>query len=91
MEYEWDDSKAEANRIKHGVPFDHIVMFEWETALIEPDNRKDYGEKRFKALGNISGRLHSVIFTVRHGRIRLIGLRKANQREQRYYDNTKEA
>ncbi len=86
MEYEWDDHKAEANRLKHGVSFDEIEGFDWRTALVERDTRFDYGEARYRALGFIGNRLHAVIFTIRSPRIRLIGLRRANKREQRYYD-----
>ena len=89
MEYEWDDNKAEANRAKHGVRFERIEAFDWPSALIEEDDRIDYGEARYRALGFIGDRLHTVIFTVRPPRIRLIGLRKSNQREQRYYEQQK--
>ncbi len=86
MDYEWDEVKAEINRLKHGVAFESIEAFRWEDALIEPDRRHDYGEPRFLALGYIGNRLHAVIFTLRHHRIRIIGLRKANAREQRRHE-----
>jgi uncharacterized DUF497 family protein len=36
-------------------------------------------------MGMIGTRLHFVVFTQRKGRIRLISLRKANEKEQMYY------
>ena len=66
--------------------FESIEAFDWDTALIEEDTRFDYGEVRYRALGFIGPRLHTVIFTIRSPRIRLIGMRKSNRREQRYYD-----
>jgi len=91
MEYEWDENKAEANRAKHGVAFESIEYFDWDTALVEEDTRFDYGEVRYRALGFIGRRLHTVIFTICSPRIRLIGMRKSNKREQRYYDRKTQA
>ena len=44
-------------------------------------HRKDDGETRYAALGPIEGRLHCVCFTVRGNKLRIISLRKANERE----------
>jgi uncharacterized protein len=47
-------------------------------AVIEPDQRRRYGEARFVALGLISGRFHLLAFTMRGEAMRVISLRKAN-------------
>ena len=91
MEYEWDENKAAANEAKHGVAFESIEDFDWDTALIEEDARFDYGEVRYRALGFVGHRLHTVIFTLRPPHIRLIGMRKSNKREQRDYDRKTQA
>lgn len=44
MAYEWDARKAAANRRKHGVGFDTMLDFDWQTALVIADERADYGE-----------------------------------------------
>jgi len=49
--------------------------------------RRDYGEERYISLGTIEGRLFAVVYTQRGNAIRLISARKANDREQRQYDN----
>jgi uncharacterized DUF497 family protein len=59
--------------------------FEWESAVIRQDTRKDYGEARYAALGPIEGRLHCVCFTVRGNNLRIISLRNANEREARIW------
>jgi len=82
-EYEWDARKALANLSKHGVPFEAVLGFQWNDALILRDERRDYGEPRFLAYGLIDERLHALVFTPRKGRIRVISLRKANSREVR--------
>ncbi|MCY4122227.1 MAG: BrnT family toxin [Acidobacteria bacterium] len=54
--------------------------FDWDTARIEPDDHPE--ERRSIACGEISSRLHVVVFTERGNRIRIISLRKANPREE---------
>jgi uncharacterized DUF497 family protein len=87
--YEWDPKKAAANLAKHGVSFERAALFEWKEALIDEDTRYPYGERRFNAFGKIEGRLHALVFTIRDRSVRLIGLRKANQREIRRYEKEK--
>ena len=50
------------------------------------DDRKDYGEGRYCVLGFIENRLHSVEFTPREGKPRVISLREANKREVKRYE-----
>jgi uncharacterized DUF497 family protein len=87
MEYEWDEGKREANRIKHGLDFKDMAYFQWESAVILPDTRRDYREERKIAIGYIGNRLFLVVFTIRGETIRIIGLRKANKREKTTYEN----
>ena len=69
-----------------GIPFDLASAFEWDSALIAQDLRKDYGERRFLALGLIEGRLYMLVFTPRKDKVHVISLRKANAREVRRYE-----
>ncbi len=85
MEYEWDENKCEANLDKHGVDFEAVRGFDWQTAQVFEDLRYDYGERRFWALGLIDDRLHVVVFTRRESAVRIINLRKANSREVKHY------
>ncbi len=81
MDFEWDEEKREANVAKHGIDFVAVEKFDFETALIAADDRYVYGEKREIALGFIGSRLHVRIFHRRAGKVRVISLRKANERE----------
>ena len=81
MQYEWDETKRRKNIAMHGVDFSAVESFEWESAVIRQGTRKDYGETRYAALGLIEGRLHCMCFTIRGDNIRIISLRKANERE----------
>jgi uncharacterized DUF497 family protein len=88
MELEWDEAKRAANLAKHGVDFAAVAAFEWSTAALRFDVRRDYGEVRFRMLGMVAERVHAVIFTVRGPRLRIISFRKASAREVRDYEAT---
>jgi uncharacterized DUF497 family protein len=82
----FDASKSERNVALRGIPFDLATMFEWDHALIVEDLRKVYGESRYQALGLIEGRLHMLVFTPREGKVHVISLRNANEREVKRYE-----
>ena len=88
--YEWDEKKAMANLAKHGVAFEAIDSFEWKTAVEVEDDRFDYGEQRLVAIGWLGGILHAVTFTWRGDKMRIISLRKADKRDQKYYAKAQE-
>ncbi|WP_366556939.1 BrnT family toxin [Polynucleobacter sp.] len=54
--------------------------------LIEKDQRWDYGEERYQALGAVQGKIFVVIYTKRSSAIRIISARRANRREVRCYE-----
>ena len=80
----FDPAKDAVNIVKHGVSLLRADEIQMEEALIEVDDRFDYGEPRWIAYGELDGRLHVLAFTVRDARVRAISLRKANDRERRY-------
>jgi uncharacterized DUF497 family protein len=82
----FDPRKSERNIAQRGLPFKLVEEFEWDSALVVEDTRRDYGERRFQALGLIIGRLHALVFTPRAGGVHVISLRKANRREVRLYE-----
>ncbi len=89
MLIEFDTAKDRANQAKHGISLAAAGFLEWESAVIDPDTRFEYGEERFQGLGLIGNRVYMVVFTVRGDGIRIISLRKANKREEkRYADQT---
>ena len=81
MRFEWDEAKRRANLEKHGLDFaDAPEMFAGEM-VIALDRRLDYGEARFIGFGPLKGRVMAIIFSRRMpDLIRIISLRKANQR-----------
>ena len=85
---EKDPAKDDRNIAERGLSLDLAQRLDWATALIWDDNRKDYGERRYCVLGTIGDRLHSVVFTPRAAKPRVISLRKANKREVKRYEKT---
>jgi uncharacterized protein len=49
--YEWDETKRAKNLANHGLDFAVIEAFDWEQAIIEKDERRDYAEEWYRALG----------------------------------------
>lgn len=88
MEIEFDPAKDAANIAKHGVSLEAALGFDWDTALEREDDRFDYGEVRFVALGMIDDRLHVLAFTKgsNDDAVRAISLRLAEEHEVRFYD-----
>jgi uncharacterized protein len=83
-DYEWDGAKAAKNLAKHGVSFDSVTKFEWDSAIEREDDREGGGELRTVALGYIGVRL-LLVYTWRDPRIRVISLRKAEKGEVNAY------
>ncbi len=88
MIYEWDENKNAGNYLKHSIVFEEAERFEWDTAVVKSDDRKNYGEKRQVAIGYIGLRLYVMVFVLRGENIRVISLRKANRREVKRYAET---
>ena len=91
MEFEWDEAKNATNLVKHRVDFHLVHTFDWAGAIIEPDNRYDYGEDRLLARGYAEDGLgYSIVFTFRGHFIRVISLREFNRKEEKRYGRPQE-
>jgi hypothetical protein len=86
MGFQWHEDKSASNEAKHGISFLQAAQIFRGRILKRPDDRKDYGEQRFVALGSYDGEVLCVVFTMRDGDIRLISARKANRHEREEYD-----
>ena len=87
MKIEFDPLKDETNQAKHGVSLQAASSFDWNTALEREDDRFDYGEVRFVAIGLIEARLHVMAFAEGSDddAVRIISLRPAEKHETRFY------
>jgi len=91
--YEWDDSKNASNVKKHRgfSMLSGSRVFLDSARLIQKDERFDYGENRYIAIGNVHEVILSVCFTPRGFlKRRLISVRRASRKERRmYYGNNR--
>lgn len=88
MRCTFDPAKDASNTAKHGVSPALTGQFEWDSAVTWADMRRTCGEPRQCALGHIGQRLHFMAFVDREGQRRIISLRKANMREEKFYAQT---
>lgn len=85
MRFEWDERKNERNIKKHKIDFRDVTRL-WTTPIVvRVDDRQDYGETRWIALGVVDGIEVVVSFTKRQDRIRIISARRANRKERIIY------
>ena len=83
MEFEWDPEKAATNYEKHGITFEGAASIFARPHLEERSDRK--GETRWIAVGRLEGRLITVVYTRRSGKIRIISARRARSDERERY------
>lgn len=82
----YDPQKNQRNIKERGLSFDLVAEFQFSSALVLVDDRFDYGEERYIGIGYIGPRLHVVVFTETEDGVRVISLRKANEREVKAYE-----
>lgn len=80
--FEWDGAKRQEN-LGHGdrPDFTAAIRIFDGPHLEGVDERRDYGEERRRAFGQLDGRCIVVVFTWRGKNRRIISTRKANRRE----------
>jgi uncharacterized protein len=81
VEFEWDEAKHAKTLRERGIGFDDGARILEGPVLIWQDTRRDYGEDRFRAVGESEGDILHVVFTWRSDRVRIISVRRANRRE----------
>ena len=86
MEVEYDPAKNARNINERKISFNQVADLDRNSILIRLDDRYDYGEQRWIALGLLAGRLHVLVFTETVTGIRVISFRKANARERKAYE-----
>lgn len=86
MEVDFDPAKNATNIRERGLSFERAAEFDFESAQFIIDNRRDYGETRYRVLGFLGRRLHALVFVEIVGGIRVISFRKANKREVKQHE-----
>jgi len=81
----YDPAKNARNIRERGLSFDSAAGFVFDTAMYAADERHEYGETRFVAVGMLADGLHVLCFTEEPDGIRIISFRRANAREVKRY------
>ena len=90
MEFEADPAKAAANLKKHKVGFEEAAsIFGDPMAYTFPDPNHSVGEHRWIAFGlSRAGRILTVAYSERRGKLRLISARVSTRHERSIYEES---
>jgi uncharacterized protein len=88
--FEWDEEKAKRNLLKHGLDFEAVRRFEFDTAISWLADRDIYGEERIIAVSALEDNIYTLIYTIRDEAIRVISLRRASRKEMSIYVRSRE-
>lgn len=86
QEFEWDEQKSQFNFMKHGITFEFARLLFFEDYLCQFDDRFNYGEDRWQAMGYVYGIVLFVTYTIVNEKIRLISARKASKKERKIWE-----
>ncbi|HPB07859.1 MAG: hypothetical protein BWX81_00161 [Spirochaetes bacterium ADurb.Bin110] len=85
MTFEWDEHKNELNIQKHGLSFEEAQeAFFDKGRIIVFDEKHSEREKRYFCLGKCKIGIATVRFTMRNGKIRIIGAGYWREGKERY-------
>ncbi len=85
MLVDFDPAKRDWTLRERGLDFLDAGQVFGETNLTVRDTRYDYPEERFQTFGLIGGRLAIVVWTPISGGVRVISMRKCNERERKAF------
>ena len=86
VEFEFDEAKSRANKIKHGIDFVEAQALWLDEMLVEIPARTE-DEPRFLVVGMISEKHGSAVITHRGEKVRLISVRRARGEEVATYES----
>jgi uncharacterized protein len=89
MRVTFDPAKNAKNIAERGLPFERVAELAWETAVLQEDRRKDYGETRVRVLARLGQRLHVAVITMRGDAVHVISFRRPNRKEVEWYEQEK--
>jgi hypothetical protein len=84
--FEFDDSKSESNRAKHGIDFVEAQAL-WNDSNLMEIPAKTVDEARFLIIGMIEQKHWSAVVTYRDELIRIISVRRSREEEVALYES----
>ena len=86
MKVEFDDAKNSSNLRKHGLsPSFGAKVFDDPELLVLPTIRVADEEERYKAIGQVDGKLYTAVHVWRGDRVRFLSVRRSNRSEEEAY------
>jgi uncharacterized DUF497 family protein len=85
MEFEWDDDKRQLIIESRGIDLLKAARIFDGPVLSAIDERQDYGEVRYRAIGMVGEDCYVLIYTQRDAVIRLITAWKGGRHERKQY------
>lgn len=83
--FEWDEDKRQRNLADRGVDFRLAAGIFRGLVLEGKDDRTDYGETRYRAIGRVGDEHFLVIYTWRGANRRIISAWRVGERGRRRY------
>jgi uncharacterized DUF497 family protein len=84
--FEWDEDKRQRNLRDHGVDFRLAALVFLGPVLEAEDQREDYGETRYRALGRVEDEYFVLAYTWRGPNRRVISAWKVDEDGKRRYE-----
>ena len=82
MKIEFDPAKRDATLEERGLDFADVAQVIIGITVSNEDRRYDYGEPRFQTYGLLNDRVVMFAWTPIDGGLRVISMRKCNDKEQ---------
>jgi hypothetical protein len=86
VEFEFDPTKSEANKRKHGIDFIAAQAL-WDDPHVIEIPARTTDEPRLLVVGKIGQHHWAAVVTERGGRIRMISVRRARKEEVAIYES----
>lgn len=85
MLFELDEAKSWRTLNERGFGFDYAARMFLGPTLERPDDRRDYGEIRIQAIGQVNDDILFIVYTDRASSRHIISARLANRKERQLW------
>ena len=87
MLFEWDEAKSQRTLKERGFSFEYAARIFVGPTLERQDDRREYGEARMQAIGQVVDDVLFVVYTDRGDTRHIISARLANRKERRLWQS----
>ena len=87
MKFEFDITKSESNKNKHGIDFLEAQALWNDSDLLEIPAKNVEDENRYLLIGKIGEKHWSTVITYRNDAVRIISVRRSRGKEVNYYES----